>query len=100
MEYALKYYRELTPYYEEGVEAFKCGGKAKKRICKKECGGEVKEQACGGKATKEKCGGTMKEKCGGAMKKKKKCAKCGCGMTLAKDKNGNVIERCACGCKK
>ncbi len=80
MEYAMKYYCELTPNYEDAAEAFKCGGKVKKRASKKEEGGAFKE-ACGGKV------------------KKKKCKKCGCGMKLSK-KGGRVVETCACGCKK
>ena len=36
----------------EEQQFMRCGGKIKKKTCKKACGGSVKKDACGGKNTK------------------------------------------------
>lgn len=35
---------------------------------------------------------------GAKMGKKKKCA-CGCDLVTKKEKGGNLVQSCACGCK-
>ena len=52
----------------EEQQFMRCGGKIKKKTCKKACGGSVKKSACGGSVKKEACGGKT-SKC----KTKKSC---------------------------
>lgn len=61
----------------------RCGGKLKKKTCKKACGGSVKKSACGGSVKKGACGTKVasaacgkKMACGGKTSKcktKKSC---------------------------
>lgn len=61
----------------EEQQFMRCGGKIKKKTCKKACGGSVKKDACGGSVKKTACGGSIKkEACGGKSPKcktKKSC---------------------------
>ena len=61
----------------EEQQFMRCGGKIKKKTCKKACGGSVKKTACGGSVKKYACGGTVKkDACGGKTSKcktKKSC---------------------------
>ena len=41
----------------EEQQFMRCGGKIKKKTCKKACGGSVKKSACGGSVKKDACGG-------------------------------------------
>ena len=52
----------------EEQQFMRCGGKSKKKTCKKACGGSVKKTACGGSVKKDACGGKT-SKC----KTKKSC---------------------------
>ena len=52
----------------EEQQFMRCGGKIKKKTCKKACGGSVKKSACGGSVKKDACGGKT-SKC----KTKKSC---------------------------
>ena len=52
----------------EEQQFMRCGGKIKKKTCKKACGGSVKKDACGGSVKKDACGGKT-SKC----KTKKSC---------------------------
>lgn len=52
----------------EEQQFMRCGGKIKKKTCKKACGGSVKKTACGGSVKKDACGGKT-SKC----KTKKSC---------------------------
>lgn len=54
----------------EEQQFMRCGGKIKKKTCKKACGGPVKKSACGGSVKKDACGGSVKKTaCGGSVKK-------------------------------
>ena len=54
----------------EEQQFMRCGGKIKKKTCKKACGGPVKKSACGGSVKKDACGGSVKKTaCGGSIKK-------------------------------
>lgn len=54
----------------EEQQFMRCGGKIKKKTCKKACGGPVKKSACGGSVKKDACGGAVKKTaCGGSVKK-------------------------------
>lgn len=54
----------------EEQQFMRCGGKIKKKTCKKACGGSVKKDACGGSVKKTACGGSVKKTaCGGSVKK-------------------------------
>ena len=54
----------------EEQQFMRCGGKIKKKTCKKACGGSVKKTACGGSIKKSACGGSVKKSaCGGSVKK-------------------------------
>lgn len=54
----------------EEQQFMRCGGKIKKKTCKKACGGFVKKSACGGSVKKDACGGSVKKTaCGGSVKK-------------------------------
>lgn len=54
----------------EEQQFMRCGGKIKKKTCKKACGGSVKKTACGGSVKKTACGGSVKKTaCGGSVKK-------------------------------
>lgn len=54
----------------EEQQFMRCGGKIKKKTCKKACGGPVKKSACGGSVKKDACGGSVrKTACGGSVKK-------------------------------
>ena len=54
----------------EEQQFMRCGGKIKKKTCKKACGGSVKKTACGGSIKKTACGGSVKKTaCGGSVKK-------------------------------
>ena len=54
----------------EEQQFMRCGGKIKKKTCKKACGGSVKKSACGGSVKKSACGGSVKKTaCGGSVKK-------------------------------
>ena len=54
----------------EEQQFMRCGGKIKKKTCKKACGGSVKKSACGGSVKKTACGGSVKKTaCGGSVKK-------------------------------
>ena len=54
----------------EEQQFMRCGGKIKKKTCKKACGGSVKKDACGGSVKKTACGGSIKKTaCGGSVKK-------------------------------
>ena len=54
----------------EEQQFMRCGGKSKKKTCKKACGGSVKKTACGGSVKKTACGGSVKKTaCGGSVKK-------------------------------
>ena len=54
----------------EEQQFMRCGGKIKKKTCKKACGGSVKKTACGGSIKKTACGGSVKKSaCGGSVKK-------------------------------
>ena len=54
----------------EEQQFMRCGGKIKKKTCKKACGGSVKKSACGGSVKKSACGGSVKKSaCGGSVKK-------------------------------
>ena len=54
----------------EEQQFMRCGGKIKKKTCKKACGGSVKKTACGGSVKKSACGGSVKKTaCGGSVKK-------------------------------
>lgn len=54
----------------EEQQFMRCGGKIKKKTCKKACGGSVKKSACGGSVKKDACGGSVKKTaCGGSVKK-------------------------------
>ena len=54
----------------EEQQFMRCGGKIKKKTCKKACGGSVKKTACGGSVKKSACGGSVKKSaCGGSVKK-------------------------------
>lgn len=61
----------------EEQQFMRCGGKIKKKTCKKACGGSVKKTACGGSIKKTACGGSVKkDACGGKTSKcktKKSC---------------------------
>ena len=61
----------------EEQQFMRCGGKIKKKTCKKACGGSVKKSACGGSVKKSACGGSVKkDACGGKTSKcktKKSC---------------------------
>lgn len=61
----------------EEQQFMRCGGKIKKKTCKKACGGSVKKDACGGFVKKTACGGSVKkDACGGKTSKcktKKSC---------------------------
>ena len=61
----------------EEQQFMRCGGKIKKKTCKKACGGSVKKDACGGSVKKTACGGSVKkDACGGKTSKcktKKSC---------------------------
>ena len=61
----------------EEQQFMRCGGKIKKKTCKKACGGSVKKTACGGSVKKTACGGSIKkDACGGKTSKcktKKSC---------------------------
>ena len=61
----------------EEQQFMRCGGKIKKKTCKKACGGSVKKSACGGSVKKTACGGSVKkDACGGKTSKcktKKSC---------------------------
>ena len=61
----------------EEQQFMRCGGKIKKKTCKKACGGSVKKTACGGSVKKTACGGSVKkDACGGKTSKcktKKSC---------------------------
>lgn len=61
----------------EEQQFMRCGGKIKKKTCKKACGGPVKKSACGGSVKKDACGGSVKkDACGGKTSKcktKKSC---------------------------
>lgn len=61
----------------EEQQFMRCGGKIKKKTCKKACGGSVKKTACGGSVKKSACGGSVKkDACGGKTSKcktKKSC---------------------------
>ena len=61
----------------EEQQFMRCGGKMKKKTCKKACGGSVKKSACGGSVKKTACGGSVKkDACGGKTSKcktKKSC---------------------------
>ena len=53
----------------EEQQFMRCGGKIKKKTCKKACGGSVKKSACGGSVKKSACGGSVqKTACGGSVK--------------------------------
>ena len=54
----------------EEQQFMRCGGKIRKKTCKKACGGSVKKSACGGSVKKSACGGSVKKTaCGGSVKK-------------------------------
>ena len=61
----------------EEQQFMRCGGKIKKKTCKKASGGSVKKTACGGSVKKTACGGSVKkDACGGKTSKcktKKSC---------------------------
>ena len=61
----------------EEQQFMRCGGKIKKKTCRKACGGSVKKSACGGSVKKDACGGSVKkDACGGKTSKcktKKSC---------------------------
>ena len=65
----------------EEQQFMRCGGKIKKKTCKKLCGGELQKKQCGGKSPVKKgqCGGkspVKKNLCGGKTSKcktKKSC---------------------------
>ena len=52
----------------EEQQFMRCGGKIKKKTCKKACRGSVKKSVCGGSVKKDACGGKT-SKC----KTKKSC---------------------------
>ena len=63
----------------EEQQFMRCGGKIKKKTCKKECGGNFQKKQCGGNLQKKQCGGkspVKKNLCGGKTSKcktKKSC---------------------------
>ena len=73
----------------EGQQFMRCGGKIKKKTCKKACGGSVKKTACGGSIKKTACGGSVKKTaCGGSVKKS------ACGGSVKKDACGGKTSKC------
>ena len=58
----------------EEQQFMRCGGKIKKKACKKLCGGSLQKKQCGGKSPVKKnvCGGDLQKKqCGGKSPVKK-----------------------------
>ena len=58
----------------EEQQFMRCGGKIKKKTCKKLCGGDLQKKQCGGKSPVKKnvCGGDLQKKqCGGKSPVKK-----------------------------
>lgn len=73
----------------EEQQFMRCGGKIKKKTCKKACGGSVKKSACGGSVKKSACGGSVKKTaCGGSVKKS------ACGGSVKKDACGGKTSKC------
>ncbi len=73
----------------EEQQFMRCGGKIKKKTCKKACGGSVKKSACGGSVKKSACGGSVKKTaCGGSVKKNI------CGGSVKKDACGGKTSKC------
>ena len=73
----------------EEQQFMRCGGKIKKKTCKKACGGSVKKTACGGSVKKSACGGSVKKTaCGGSVKKG------ACGGSVKKDACGGKTSKC------
>ena len=73
----------------EEQQFMRCGGKIKKKTCKKACGGSVKKSACGGSVKKSACGGSVKKTaCGGSVKKT------ACGGSVKKDACGGKTSKC------
>ena len=73
----------------EEQQFMRCGGKIKKKTCKKECGGSVKKAACGSSIKKSACGGSVKKSaCGGSVKKS------ACGGSVKKDACGGKTSKC------
>ena len=73
----------------EEQQFMRCGGKIKKKTCKKACGGSVKKTACGGSIKKSACGGSVKKTaCGGSVKKS------ACGGSVKKDACGGKTSKC------
>ena len=73
----------------EEQQFMRCGGKIKKKTCKKACGGSVKKTACGGSVKKSACGGSVKKTaCGGSVKKD------ACGGSVKKDACGGKTSKC------
>ena len=64
----------------EEQQFMRCGGKIKKKTCKKACGGPVKKSACGGSVKKDACGGSVK--------------KTACGDSVKKDACGGKTSKC------
>ena len=57
----------------EEQQFMRCGGKIKKKTCKKACGGSVKKTACGGSVKKTAREGSVKKTACGNKKKKDAC---------------------------
>lgn len=73
----------------EEQQFMRCGGKIKKKTCKKACGGSVKKTACGGSVKKSACGGSVKKTaCGGSVKRD------ACGGSVKKDACGGKTSKC------
>ena len=73
----------------EEQQFMRCGGKIKKKTCKKACGGSVKKAACGSSIKKSACGGSVKKSaCGGSVKKT------ACGGSVKKDACGGKTSKC------
>ena len=64
----------------EEQQFMRCGGKIKKKTCKKACGGFVKKSACGCSVKKGACGGYVK--------------KTVCGVSVKKDDCGGKASKC------
>ena len=71
----------------------RCGGKLKKKTCKKACGGSVKKSACGGSVKKSACGGSVKKGACGT-----KVASAACGKKIS-SKSGAAKCKSKKGCK-
>ena len=73
----------------EEQQFMRCGGKIKKKTCKKACGGSVKKAACGSSIKKSACGGSVKKSaCGGSVKKS------ACGGSVKKEACGGKTSKC------